>query len=423
MNIWIICQYAGSPSIGMNYRPYYFGREFSRAGHSVTVISGSYSHQFQKPPVVRSLYTRDAVDGLDYLWIRTPVYRSSSDPKRIIGWLSFTAGLTGISAVGLEKPDVIIVSSPVPYPIYAARKLAKKHGAVLIFEERDLWPISLRMLGGYSSKHPILLATGAAQRYGVNKADAVVSPLPGAITHYQELGFRPRQFEWISNGVDPGVECATDLPPHVERILAESTNALKLMYAGSFHARNSASVFADAMRVLEKRGSPVIMYFLGKDGGGLGMLKEAAKGLNNIRFLDPIPRSSVPKALEHVDVCCAATKNSPLYKYGISLTKLYDYMAAGKPVILATSAEGDPVSEHGCGIKTSAEDPEAIADAIEKLEALGSEGRKALGYKGKTALNERYTYTILASRYLALMEGLLDRRASECRLRARRYKG
>jgi glycosyltransferase involved in cell wall biosynthesis len=398
----------------MNYRPYYFGRAFAAAGHHVVVVSGSYSHQFVELPGTKGRYTREAIDGLEYIWVRVPRYRSSNDPTRILSWLSYTAALPGLARLSLPKPDVILVSSPVPYPIWPAARLARRFNAVLAFDVRDIWPLSLTELGGYANAHPFIRLTQAAEDFAYRRADLVTSAMPGALEHMASRGLDPAKYEWISNGIDPDLlEKGEPLDASTEAALAGP--GLQLCYAGSFHARNVAAVFVEAAALLHNRGLPFTMWFVGKDSGGKGWLESLARqrGCSSVRFLGPVRRSAMQALLARMDICLAATKKSTLYRFGISLSKLFDYMLSGKPIVLSSGAIGTPVASAGCGIVTAPEEPGEAAEAILSIAALRPEERAAMGERGRQALLAEYTYRSLARRWLDRLEKLVD--GTECR--------
>ncbi|HOX12346.1 MAG TPA: glycosyltransferase family 4 protein [Spirochaetia bacterium] len=415
MNIWIVCPYAGSVRHGMNYRPYYFGREFARAGHRVVVVSGSYSHQFVRLPETTGTYTRETLDGMEYVWIKVPRYRSSGDPVRTLGWALFCLRVGGVARLGLPRPDAIVVSSPVPYPLVPAARLARRFGARLVFDVRDLWPLSLTALGGYSQRHPFIRLTQWVEDFACRRADLVVSALPNALEHMSSRGLDPGRFLWVSNGVDPGdAEAAeeTDVGSIAgARPVASRDGEFHVCYAGSFHERNVALVFVEAADLLRKRGIGIRFHFLGKDGGGKPALQARARelGADNVVFHDPIPRSSMQGFLAGMDACLAGTKASPLYRFGISLTKQFDYMLAGKPVVLSSNAVGDIVSRTGCGLVVAPEDPGAAAEAIETLARMDPAAREEMGRRGREALLAEFTYPKLAARFLEGIQSAVDR--------------
>lgn len=411
----------------MNYRQFYFAREFVRAGHEVLIVSSSYSHQFLVQPKTKGVYTKQNLEGVEYIWIKCPSFNGSADPKRIFNWLVFTARLYGIPRQIAAKPDAIIVSSPIPYPIVPAAYLARRLGARLVFEVRDLWPLSLVALGSYSENNPFIRLTQWVEDFAYRRADLVVSALPKAYEHMKTRGLLPQKFVWISNGVDPddllprqraplanhedtateGVTVKNVSPEEgeggeIQSAVDHAWKQFKVCYAGSFHARAVALSLVEAAALLRKSRPDIRFILIGKDSGGLSILKDraAALGADNIEFWDPVPRTAMQKILSEMDLCVGMTKSSPLYRFGISLTKLFDYMLAAKPIILSSNASGDIVSESGCGVKVPPEDDHALAEAILQMADMESPRLRQLGEIGRKKLFSSFTYPILAAQYL-----------------------
>ena len=142
--------------------------------------------------------------------------------------------------------------------------------------------------------------------------------------------------------------------------------------------------------------------------GGKDFLENLARerGCDNVRFLGPVRRSSMQALLARMDICLAATRNSPLYRFGISLTKMFDYMLAAKPIVLSSGASGDLVASVGCGLVSPPEDPAAAADAIMAIASLEPEERAAMGERGRKVLLAEYTHGTLSRRWLDRLESL-----------------
>ena len=56
----------------------------------------------------------------------------------------------------LSKPGVIIVSPMAPFSIIPAWVSSKIYGANLLYDVKDIWPLSLIELGGFKIKHPFI---------------------------------------------------------------------------------------------------------------------------------------------------------------------------------------------------------------------------------------------------------------------------
>ena len=110
MNILLINHYAGSPNHGMEYRPYHFGIEWKKSGHKVTIVASSFSHvRFSQPNCSKSI-SSDVIDGIQYIWLRTPKYHSEYS-KCVVNMLSF-AGQLYTTSLPIGKPHVTKRTSP-----------------------------------------------------------------------------------------------------------------------------------------------------------------------------------------------------------------------------------------------------------------------------------------------------------------------
>jgi hypothetical protein len=92
VNIVVINHYAGSPIHGMEHRPYHLAREWTRAGHAVTIVAASFSHLRTRNPTVTEAVTTEEVDGIRYVWLRTPEYRGNG-MARVMSMAAFIARL------------------------------------------------------------------------------------------------------------------------------------------------------------------------------------------------------------------------------------------------------------------------------------------------------------------------------------------
>jgi glycosyltransferase involved in cell wall biosynthesis len=132
-------------------------------------------------------------------------------------------------------------------------------------------------------------------------------------------------------------------------------------------------------------------------------LMARAAGASNIAFVGPIRKDDVAAALALFDACYVGYRRSSLYRFGVSPNKLYDYMAAGRPVLFAADAANQPVQEADCGRTIPPEDPEALADAIRSLAAASQEERARLGANARTYVAGHHDYARLADRLADLL--------------------
>ena len=219
MNIMLINHYAGSPIHGMEYRPYHFALEWTKSGHKVTIVAASFSHaRFSQPECSKSIAS-DVIDGIEYVWLRTPKYHNNN-PKRVINMLSF-AGQLYMRALPVQKPDIVIDSSTYPLTIYGSSRISKKYDAQLIFEVHDLWPLSPMELGGFSRWNPLIMLLQCAENYAYRNGHRVVSLLPKAKNYMIAHGMAPEKFVYIPNGTDVSAWQASNSLPEKHKGLLE----------------------------------------------------------------------------------------------------------------------------------------------------------------------------------------------------------
>ncbi len=164
--IWFINDYAGSSHHGMEFRNYYFAKEFVKQGHEVYIITASYMHLFKKLPEVTGNYTFEKIDGINYLWVKVPKYGESTDKKRVLKWFIFTTKLFFLPLKKMKKPDVVIASPMAPFLAIPAYRLAKKFSAKFIYEVKDIWPLSIVELGNINPTNPLIKLMSWCEKFG-----------------------------------------------------------------------------------------------------------------------------------------------------------------------------------------------------------------------------------------------------------------
>jgi glycosyltransferase involved in cell wall biosynthesis len=127
--------------------------------------------------------------------------------------------------------------------------------------------------------------------------------------------------------------------------------------------------------------------------------------LKNVTFLDPIPKSSIPNLLSRFDILYFGMKKQGLYRFGISLNKLMDYMMAARPIIQAVSAGNDAVADANCGITIAPEDSRALLNAIQQLKQRDRHEVTAMGGRGRAYALVYHDYRVLAERFLTAANG------------------
>ena len=409
MKILLINHYAGSLYHGMEYRPYYLGRAWVAMGHTITIAAATVSHvRTILPKVQKAAITQEMIDGIQYLWFKTLAY-DGNGVSRAINILTFVGQLllhrNWISRT--VSPDVVIASSTYPLDIIAARAIAKKSYAKLVFEVHDLWPLTLLEIGNMHPWNPFILLLQWAENYAYRISTHVISMLSHADSHMIAHGMLPSKFSYIPNGVDPAEwgNNNMDLPDEHFQILdmLKTKGNFIVGYTGGHNISNALEFLIEAALLLKT--TPVLFVLVGKGTEKSKLESSAGRlGLRNVFFLSPVPKRCVPLLLNKFDAVYIGWRKEPIYQFGISPNKLLDYMMAARPVIHAVDAPNDWVAESGCGISIPPENPHEIAQATLKLMNLSEEERIKMGQRGKAYILANHDYRVLAKQFIDLLE-------------------
>ena len=407
MRILLINHYAGSMRHGMEYRPYYLAREWVRNGHAVCIVAASQSHVRRIQPEIRGLRHEEEIDGVQYLWYRTPRYRGNG-VGRALNIATFCARLMGDAGRLAHRfqPDVVVASSTYPLDMYAARRIARKAAAKLVFEVHDLWPLSPIELSGMSPRHPWAMLCQKAENDAYRDADLVVSMLPKAGAHMQAHGLDLRKLHVIPNGIALDDWLGDTVPLAAE--LSGTLAALKAAghtivgYAGSHGLPNALDVLLDAAAQLKDQ--PISFVLVG-DGHEKARLSRRLndEGLNRVVLLPPIPKQQIPALLREFDIAYIGWQRVPIYRFGIAPNKLMDYMMAGRAVLHSVEAGNDPVAEAGCGLVVAPESAAAVVKGLKALVACSAEEREEMGARGRSFVIAHHSYGTLAKQFIEAM--------------------
>jgi glycosyltransferase involved in cell wall biosynthesis len=409
MNILLINHYAGSLKHGMEYRPFYLGREWTRQGHRVHIAAASASHVRSVSPAIKRNVTEETIDGIHYFWFKTPVY-DGNGLRRALNIFSFVGQLLLHHRwlARTMKPDVVIASSTYPLDTIAARAIARQAGARLVFEVHDLWPLSPIELGGMSRRHPFIMLMQWAEDFAYRSADKVVSMLPKTMEYMVTHGMQPEKFAYIPNGVDVAEWQAPSIPPpQTHQVLSQlrSEGCFLVGYAGAHGLANALDHFVDA--AFQLQGYPVRFVLIGQGPEKDRLITRVqSRKQTNVIFLPSVPKTSIPAVLEEMDALYIGLKGDPLFRFGVSPNKLMDYMMAAKPVIYAIRSGNDMVAESECGISISPECPDEIVSAVLQLIRLPESEREQMGRRGRDYIQAHHDYRILAKQFLHAANGL-----------------
>lgn len=391
--IWIINQYASTPIGGLGGRTHHFACELARQGHRVYHIGARWHHYLTDDHHAETAPAHELGFGYTFVRVNVPKYQGAHDKKRVLNWFLFARRLRSATKL-LPKPDVVLYSSPSLIPARTAQKLAQRHDAQFVFEVRDIWPLTLTQIGGFSPKHPLIRFMQGIEDRCYRATDLAISPLAGAYIHMQSRGLPEDRFLWVPNGYSADeTEHPDALPSELETQFPDSP--FTVGYAGTLGTANNLDLLLDAATLL--RDHMDIAFVLIGQGAQRTALEARARerDLHNIRFLGSVRKSQIPSVLAKFDLGYIGWHDSPLYRFGISPNKLVDYMRAGLPVLHAFAGENDPVQKHTIGISVASGRPEDLAGAITAFKALPPETRRNISRTARDLASNTLEYGAL----------------------------
>ena len=390
-----INQYASTPVEGFGGRYYYFSKVLQEHGKKVLLVTSSNHHLLRKKPAFYGLWHFSNHDGLDILWLKTLPYSKANSPIRVINWFLFALYMPFLRFLK-GRPRQIHFSSPSPIPYLGVWLLSKLFRSKSVFDVRDVWPETLTAIGGMSRRNLFVRFLGWVERFSYKHADVVTSNLANLDVRFREIGLHVNNFLWISNGVDvDGVESSLEnsdvkLPLHC-------ANKKVIGYTGTLGEANSIITMLNVARLfLDKPEYVFLMVGSGKEKDALALCCKD-NNISNVVFMDAVPKADIYKIQSVMDVLCVGAKPSPLYRYGVSPNKLYEYIYSGVPVVYYIDTVGyHPVKDAECGEEVSSDDLHQFYEAIIKLTSLGVEERSAMKTSARRYIIKNHLYDTLA---------------------------
>lgn len=368
MRIIYFHQYFGTPQGSGGTRSYEMARALFEAGHSVTMVCGSADRSATglNSPFVRGRRRGDA-NGIDV--IEFDLAYSNSDGVLRRSWKFLRFALRSVMIALTERYDVAFATSTpltAGIPGIAAKILRRKP---FVFEVRDLWPELPKAMG---MKNPILLgAMSVLERASYGTADHVVGLAPGIVEGVARTGKSREAITLIPNGCDIDLfEATQPLHPHAlfpDRIGA---NDFVAIFAGAHGRANGLDAVVEAAEVLERWGRTDIKLLLIGRGSEKARLQDRANelGLSNVIFEDAVPKTAAAALIKGAGAGLQLLANVPAFYEGTSPNKFFDYLSAGRPVIINYPGWlARLVQREGCGVAVPPGDPENLAAALIKL--------------------------------------------------------
>ena len=370
-------------------------------GHQVTIIASPVSY-LTGTAKARIRWKDRQVDerGVEIIRAYTLPALHRSFVWRVFSFLSFMVSsfLIGLS---VKKVDLVWGTTPPIFQGVTAWLLARLKRVPFLFEVRDLWP-AFAIAVGVLKNRTLICLSGWLEKFIYRRADHIVVNSPGFIEHVKLRG--GKQIDLIPNGADPEM-----FDPQLDGKDFRNQHNLGtdfvVLYAGAHGLSNDLGVVLEAANLLKtEKGLRFVLVGDGKEKPAL-MNQAASRNLANVLFIPPAPKTEMPQVLAGADACIAILKPIELYKTTYP-NKVFDYMAAGKAVLLVIDGVvRELVEQAGAGIFVEPGNPAALASAVRQLKKNPGDAEK-MGRAGRLYIENKFSRTQIASQFNLLLESL-----------------
>ena len=409
LRLWMVNAHAITPDLPGGTRHYDLSTAMRQHGFETTIFASNVHLALRRSvrTITRGSHVAEDVDGVRFVWVRSREY-AGNDWRRALNMISFAqnAGRAARALASDERPDLVLGSTPHPLAAYSAMRTARRLGVPFVLEVRDLWPQAIVDMGRFGDRHPGIMAMRAVERRLYRGADLVVTLAAGMRSYLVERGVAPERIVLVPNGVH-----LDHFQPGMTRDAARAKlgfGRFTVVYAGAHGPANALGTLVEAARRLRDR--PVDVVLVG-DGVSKRALVEQAAGLANVRFEPPVPKSFVPDLLQAADAAVITLRDVSAFSYAVSPNKLFDYMAAGRPVVCAVPGDMAALVETTrAGVGVRPEDAEALAQAIARMSERPEEEREAMGARGREYVAKHLDRRALAGELATALRALAERR-------------
>lgn len=370
MKIWFFNHYAVPPTLYPLTRTYNFGKFLIQGGHSVKVFAASTVHNSDINLANNSdNYMEETIDGIEHVFLTTSNYKTNG-LDRVINMIQYTLGLFKVTKK-FDSPDIIVASSVHPLACVAGIKIAKKYKCSCVVEIADLWPLTLIDFGKISQNGLIAKVLYRLEHWIYINANEIVFTMEGGKDYIIDTFENEKQIDlskihYINNGIDINKFNSQKNDCHYEDVDLDDQNIFKVVYTGSLGEANATHYLVESAKIIQMRGYKNIKFIIFGSGYKRSELEDYCKtnDLKNVVFKGRVDKKYIPNILSKSNLNLFTGEHISLYKYGISLNKLFDYMASGKPTISNIVCGYDNLTKYQCGITVAGGSAEYLADGI-----------------------------------------------------------
>lgn len=359
---------------------------FSRVdGWEPVIVAGDRNHYSQD---------RFTTPTTEFRLVRVP-RQDGGAKQRLVSWLAYCSQA---AAIGLrERPSVIYASSPHLLAPLTGWLIARALRRPYVLEVRDLWPESFVAAGLLRDGSRVHRALKVLERFVVRRADSIVVVTSGWEDHFRSLGANMDNYFVVPNGTEPYDLRLTDEDRQALRRELGIAGATAI-FAGAHGPKDGIDLILDAAAQ-----TPTVNFLLVGSGPfkAAAMARAKAEGLTNVEFREPVAKDSLPQLLAACDIGIHAVSPLPVFRLGMSPNKLFDYLAAGLPVVSnAGESVAGLVGRDRVGHVGGSAD---IAVGLRHVLDADDSQRRAWADHGRSLVTERFSRQAAAKKLSAVL--------------------
>lgn len=401
MNVLLVHQFFATPSSNGGTRHYELFDRLKKRDVHLTVIASP--EQLKNV----SMKKKTDVDSCRIISISSLPLGQKGYVWRVLGFFSFMLSAI-IRGLCVRNIDVVIGTSPSLFQAFASYIIASIRRKPFLLEVRDLWPSFAIDIGLLKSPTLIRMAKWL-EAFLYRKAKHIVVNSPAYVTYLLEHGVRSEKISLVPNGVDVGAFTSVidSSKEKYRRDWGVATNQFVVVYAGAIRMANHLDIVVEAASVLRNKKSQVFIAVIG-DGRERSRLEAqvAHLGLKNIKFCGPESKSEMPNVIATADACFAGLKDISMFTMTYP-NKVFDYMAGGRPTILAIDGViRDVIEASGGGVFVPPSDAVAIAEAMHDL-SLQPRKAQQMGEQARDYVSKNFNRDDQAEILGKVLDGLL----------------
>ena len=396
-------QHFSIPTGNTGSRSYAFARTLVERGHKVTMVCGSYDGaETGLTGEYSGKIRRGTTDGIDIIEISVPYSNKMSFPKRVWQFAKFALISTRVALQ--EDYDLLFATSTpltVGIPAIAGKIFRRKP---MVFEVRDLWP-ELPKAMGVITNPVILFLMSMLEWSSYHAADHVIGLSPGMVEGIKKRGIKNERVSMVPNSCD--LELFNPEPCDRQELdfpAAITKDHFVAAFTGAHGIANGLEVIIKVAEELKRRKNDRIKLLLIGDGKKKqSLIEEAeAKNLDNIVFMNPVPKIRLIELLRGIDLGLMILKNVEAFYFGTSPNKFFDYLAAGKPILVNYPGwMSDLVKEHNIGYAVTPDSPVAFADALEQA---AESDLAQMGVSARNLGETQFNRSEMAENFVSILE-------------------